>query len=173
MNKKRIPKSLKDCYGEDAVSAGLWNWAEWLKLWGYRLLIVLCVIGIAAAVSNGVEAGYTAEDNAAIAVISAIVSTLILWGLYAALEYLAYQTVALLVAALASLVQHTRISADVALYRAAEAEGFVEDEEDVEEADATEEDEDEEPVPSVWVCKACGSTNPQGVLNCRACGAYK
>ena len=53
--KKDIPTSLEECYEVDAVSKKLSQWADWLKIWGKRVLIILIVFGIFSTIEDNLD----------------------------------------------------------------------------------------------------------------------
>ncbi|MBE7036253.1 MAG: hypothetical protein E7403_03050 [Ruminococcaceae bacterium] len=119
---RKFPASLEECKKVDSVSESLWTWVEWLKKWGKIILILLIVVGIISAVGKYNEVNEINVDSG-VAMMSAVTS-LLSWALYAIIEFFAYNALALLLSALASIVQDTRITANVALYRAAKDMGI-------------------------------------------------
>lgn len=124
MKVKRVPASLSECRKVDEVAQKLWDWSENLKRWGQWLLIFIFVCGVVLAVVEGVKVGD--ETDRIEPALMAMFGVFVTWGFYAVIEYLIYQTLALLIGALASIVQHTRLQADLTLYNTAKAEGYVE-----------------------------------------------
>ena len=127
--KKEIPKKLDECYKQDNVTLNLWKWSAWLEKWGkvalYGIIIIGLILSVAGAISTkevtyGTYYTYTKTetDFNFLYFVTTIVSTVA----YAIIEYVAYHILALLVGALADIVQHTRITADVALYNASKHE---------------------------------------------------
>lgn len=147
---KKIPKSFKDCYKTDGITQNLWLWCERLEKWGKILFWILIVIGIVDTIIAGINAHQLIEEIGAETVeeireasaemgieiptvFEALVNNLLIWTLYSFLEYCAYHILALLVGSLATIVQHTKITANITLYTTAKKEGFVEDNCDEEE----------------------------------------
>ena len=146
---KKIPKDLKSCYKTDGITQNLWLWCERLEKWGMILFRVLIVIGIIDTIIAGINAyqlielvgAETVEEirqaSARLGieiptVFEALVNNLLSWTLYSFLEYCAYHILALLVGSLATIVQHTKITANITLYNAATAECVTDDyEEDI------------------------------------------
>ncbi len=140
---KRIPKDLKDCYKTDSITQNLWGWCERLEKWGYILCVIMVFAGIIAIISNAVETAQLldeynidtyeirelmAEEGIKVkSVFEVVVEDIIKWSLYCFLEYCAYHILALLIGSLATIVQHTKISANIALYNSAKAEGISDD----------------------------------------------
>ena len=140
---KRIPKSFKECYETDGITQNLWQWCERLEKWGLALCFILGIIGIISIISEGVQTARLidelgidmAEVRAAAAelgievksVSEVVVDGILRWSFYCFIEYCVYHVLALLVGALASIVQHTRITANITLYTAAKAENITED----------------------------------------------
>ena len=126
-NKKEIPKNMEDCIKPDSVSSNLWGWCEWLEKWGKILFWVLIVGGLILSISTSIvekevvvrEATYWSEAETELRKtfdFEIFIPLLLETALYAFLEYCAYHILALLIGALASIVQNTKISANVALY---------------------------------------------------------
>ena len=118
--KKAIPKNFEECYKTDKVTYNLWVWAERLERWGFRICIFMASIGAIQAIliGLGVSEFYDAYnmtpeyDSVLVAVFVCLVS----WAFYCFLEFCAYHILALLVGSLATIVQNTKITANVALY---------------------------------------------------------
>ena len=111
-NTKQIPKTLDDCIRENTVVSELRVWVERIEKWGIILLTILIIVGVVSTIIEAVSVAEINEDM----VFPTIVSSLITWGFYAAIEYFAFQFFALLISALATITQHTVISAQVALF---------------------------------------------------------
>ncbi len=140
---KTIPKDLKDCYKTDSITQNLWSWCERLERWGYILCVIMVFVGIIAIISNAVETAQLldeynidtyeirelmAEEGIKVkSVFEVVVEDIIKWSLYCFLEYCAYHILALLIGSLATIVQHTKISANIALYNSAKAESISDD----------------------------------------------
>ena len=141
---KKIPKSFKDCYKADGITQNLWLWCERLEKWGKILFWILIVIGIVDTIIAGNNAHQLIEQIGAETVeeireasaemsieiptvFEAVVNNLLSWTLYSFLEYCAYHILALLVGSLATIVQHTKITANITLYNSAKAEGITDD----------------------------------------------
>ncbi len=168
-SEKKIPKDLKSCYKTDGITQNLWLWCERLEKWGKILFIILIIVGIIDTIIAGVDSYLFIEEIGAETledireastelgveiptVFEALLNNLLGWALYSFLEYCAYHVLALLVGSLATIVQHTKITADIALYNSAKLEGIVEnssenlemndiDEEKTDEVEADEEKE--------------------------------
>lgn len=105
-------------------------------------------------------------------------------ALYAFIEYCTYHVLALLISSLASIVQHTKITANIALYNCAKTEGIADETENISNNTAAPADAKSnyskklsditvDNSSNSWKCSNCGSTNPQGALSCKTCGNYK
>ncbi len=108
---KQIPKTLNECIRTDSTVSNLHAWAERLERWGETLFVILIVVGVIATI---IEAAALVDVNEDM-IFPTIVTSIITWGLYAFIEYCAYHVIALLISALASITQHTMISANIAL----------------------------------------------------------
>ena len=113
-----IPETLDECYAPDKVSEDLWNWSDHIKTIGQWVVGILVVIGIFATISSGIEMAAIDDDLIAIPVISSIIS----WTLYILVAVATFKIISLLVSSRAMLVQNTKISAKVALYKASKKE---------------------------------------------------
>ena len=135
---KEIPKDLKECCKTDAITHNLWVWCERLERWGFRICIALAVIGIITIISNAVEtvqlldelnidmgeirtaaAEYGIEIKS---IFEIVVEGILTWTFYCFLEYCTYHVLALLIGSLATIIQNTKISANVAIYNLSKEE---------------------------------------------------
>ncbi len=175
---KKIPKNFKDCYKTDSISQNLWLWCERLETWGLRLCILLGIIGIIDIISNGIEMSNllkelnidmneirtaAAEYNIEIkSVFEVVVEGIFDWVFYCFIEYCSYHILALLIGSLASIVQNTKITANLTLYNCAKIEGANVD---------YEEECEEEPKETVEKKKSVTKTNdiPSGFKKCAYC----
>lgn len=140
---KRIPKSFKECYQTDDLTKNLWLWCERVETWGFVICIILGIIGIISIISNGVEMSRLIDEfdidpskiNALSAelgmeiksVFEVVVDGILEWCFYCFLEYCTYHIIALLIGSLATIVQHTKITANINLLRYAEENNIIED----------------------------------------------
>ncbi|MBE6778854.1 MAG: hypothetical protein E7541_05650 [Ruminococcaceae bacterium] len=196
---KQIPKDLRSCYQTDSVSENLWVWCERIERWGLRLCLLLGLLGIVFIIVDAVEMGQLLDElrldtdeiqEAAIElgielrpVYDVVLEGILLWAFYCFVEYCTYHVAALLIGALASIVQHTRITANIALYNAAQAEGIVEEvaEQPVASQPTKPETNYSETLSGItmvddkdiWICRRCGAKNRQGAICCSTCGNFK
>jgi len=161
MTKERIPQSLKECYLEDGLSGKLKSWSERLEHGGEIIFRILIIVGIISTIVDGIEAKHM-EDITGGSVWVTIISSLIIWSLYAAIEYFVYRALSLLIAALASIVENTRITANVALYSKAKEERLAVKTTPVDKGSGE----------GTWRCSKCGRIMPQYTGTC-ACGNTK
>ena len=120
-SQKKVPKTLNECIKPDGVSSNLWILAERLEKWGSILLSLIIVFGIINTIFTGVSTYHEIDynrngDGAARETVFAVITSLFTCAILAFLEYCAYRAVALLIGSLASIVQNTNISANLALY---------------------------------------------------------
>lgn len=178
---KKVPQDLKSCYKTDPVAANLWTWSERLERWGMWLCIGLFIVGIIIVIHNAFEAsklikelGLDSDELKTEAaklgieiksVGEVVLDTSLNWAIYCFLEFCAYHILALLVGSLASIVQHTKITADVALYNAAKAENVADDSGKSEKEEVV-----NNPVTNYIICGKCGSENISSQIICRNCG---
>lgn len=177
-SEKKVPKSLKECYATDNVSSNLWSWSYRLEIWGGRVLVILIIVGIISTIGEAIQLADIDEDLAFLSV----VTSLITWGLYAFLEYCAYHVLSLVIASLATIVQNTRITANVALYNVAKEEGTLNEETAKSTSSANNQSSgyslsklanERTNNSGSWVCKECGTKNEGNNLSCKDCGKYK
>ena len=128
---KEIPRSLQDCTKMDGVSKSLWQWAKILETIAFVLFWLNAIAGLIVGIALGADA----YDDGFWLFMAGFFG-----GLFAGvLAYLAFFVAALLVGSLASIVENTRVSADVALFEAARAGGIVNKNEATKTGDAVEE----------------------------------
>lgn len=193
--KKTIPQSLSDCYKNDSITDNLWLWCERLEKFGKILFWFIIVGGIITAFATSfstetVTKGtyYTYTDTETEFNIALFITSLLRTALYAILEYCAYHAIALLLAALASLVMNTKITANIALYTNAKKEPKTAKESHIKEKNSVEEEEakeikklKEEQEKFVadscanrdsWLCPECCRENSANSTKCK-CGYVK
>ena len=105
---KRIPSNLNECYKTDSITHNLWIWSERLEKWGVIFAVIIAILTLIMGI-----AAFEGTDG-----VSIIVSIIAI-PISAFLVYISFHITALLVGALASIVQHTKISANLALYNSA------------------------------------------------------
>ncbi len=186
-SKKQVPKSFDDCLKPDSVASKLWEWAERLELLGKILMIIILALGIFTSVVNG----FSSVENEVFGSFSvsiidfdwvSFVITLLYGALCAFVEYLIYNVLVLIVGSLASIVQNTKIAADVALFNSGKDDisttnGETKDATDIKRANSKSysdflskiSDEAKEN----WTCKKCGTKNTSNSQYCKDCGEYK
>lgn len=106
IEEKRIPKNFKDCYTNDSLTDSLWQWVKNLEKIGKIFAILFAIITIIISIAM-----FEDTDGASV-VIGIFVAPII-----AFLEYVSFHMIALLLASLASIVQNTKISANIELYK--------------------------------------------------------
>ncbi|MBO4954579.1 MAG: hypothetical protein J6D04_05505 [Clostridia bacterium] len=163
-----IPKTLKECYEENELVARLWKTCDNIEFVGRIIFGVVLIIGFIVALVFGIYDGAIGEF--------VIVFAISFVG--ALFECLIYKFIAMRFASLASLVQNTRISANVTLYRERECvtgevvKNKVEAEvQEIENAD--EQEYDQESWWNTWQCNKCSHANPVATEVCEECGAKK
>ena len=121
---KRVPETLNDCIRPDGLSLNLRAWAQRTEKIGQILLVCLVIIGIIDTVSIGVTTYQelnimgNASDEAVVATCFAIIGNILWFVLYILIEYGIFRAIALLIAALARIVENTTISANLKIYKA-------------------------------------------------------
>lgn len=122
--KKTIPRTFEECYREDDVSSNLWLWGERIERFGKILLVILIIIGVVLAISTSIteqqieQEGYYYTHTVTQKNFDSknFFGVLFDYAVYAFIDYCAYHALALLICALASIVQNTNISANIALF---------------------------------------------------------
>lgn len=112
--KMSIPKNLDECRTADTTARELWRIAEKVESWGATILFVIAILGLFSSLAtNDFINDITREES-----LSGFFVSLIIWAIAAVIEYITYHLISLFISAIASVVQSTRVSAKVALYRA-------------------------------------------------------
>lgn len=125
---KQIPKTFEDCYKTDSVSKELWHWCEQIEKWGLILFIIVIVVGLIFSIDTSIvekevivkEATSWRDAETEIKTVfefENFLISLLYVAISALLEYVIYHVIALLIGALATIVQSTRITANVSLYK--------------------------------------------------------
>ena len=166
VKERKIPKTVKDCCKADILVNNMRDWSKNLESWGAGLFAALIIIGI---ISTIVESVKIADVDAEI-VFVAIVLSAIKWVLWAIVEYCVYHSLALLLATFASIVQSTRFSSDIELYKLAKEEGVSKENIQHLHMPGASQPIYEKINSQTWKCKHCGTVNPLSVLDCKACG---
>lgn len=172
-----IPKNLSECTKFDPTANCLNSWANRLERWGEVLFVFLVISGAIISLILGLNAADNAfHDDEFIAFMGAFFSSVLSWGLYAFVEYCAYHAIALLISALARIVQNTSVTSNVALYSAYQEYKSCET--------SVEDSIPSTPAPfirpeipksktEVWHCPFCGQRNSTDSQFCKGCGKYK
>lgn len=199
---KKIPRNFKECYETDSITRNLWLWCERLEKWGKILFWILIIGGFIMAIWGSFgekevivrEASFYREAETEIRKtfdFNIFVSLLFDTALYAFLEYCAYHLIALLIGSLATIVQYTKITANIILYNSAKTEDVTDDYEgksEEEEKNTTTAPIAEEPksdyseilskidtdtATKPWECSNCGVSNQHNSIYCQVCGNHK
>ncbi len=126
--RRNIPKRFEECVREDAVSSRLWSWCNILELLSTVLPIISIVVDMIAGYGNIIISGGVVSEESVSGASSEKITLFVqyvpiliamLWK--ALLIYVSFHCAALLIGALASIVQSTRISSDLALYEISSA----------------------------------------------------
>lgn len=124
--KKKIPQNISDCVKPSSVSTNLWIWCERIERLGKILFWGLIIFGVVFAIISSVTteevmrggAYYSWTETDTTFNFGLFITSLLQFSVYAFIEYCSYHVLALLVGALASIVQNTDISANIALLNA-------------------------------------------------------
>lgn len=190
---KHIPKTLTECTRIDPTVSNLHIWTERLEAFGKALFFILIAIGIISTIAEGItvheylnemkkyvnyeellaEAGMEMPS-----VLDVVISSIIKWGLLAYLEYCAYHALALIISALASITQHTIISANIALYDAYQKQSISTPNTPTSSATTPPASHNRinRPLtssPEMWICKSCNTQNKIEYGQCKKCGKFR
>ena len=114
--KREIPTGLSQCTQASPVASNLWLWAKRLETLGKVLFWIIILIGV---IETGVLISAANDAKAESGeLFDVLFSQIVKYSLSAFIEYCSYHVLALLVGSLASIVQNSKISADVALLEA-------------------------------------------------------
>ncbi len=117
-----FPSSLQECVKEDKHAKDLMKWAKGIEKFGYGLLIALLVFGIIFSFKDSMqpvlyeslyERYHRMKFN-----FGAFMLNICVWIGFSFVEYYTFNFIAALLEALATIVQNTKISALVSLYKA-------------------------------------------------------
>ncbi len=186
---KKVPKNLNECYKTDNTSQNLWSWCERLENWGKFLFWFIVVSGLIMSITSSITVReitkgmyYTYTDTETSFDFALFITSLVSTAIYAFIEYCVYHVLALLISSLATIVQNTRIAANVALYNAAKEEGIPNKEQESSTSSASKQNvgyslsklaDEKTNTNGSWICKECGTKNDASNLYCKDCGKYK
>ncbi len=160
---KKVPQSIADCIAPDSLSLNLWRWCQRVETFGFVMMAVVIFLGFiqsiqAASAVQELETLY-GKDKQSFDVwvfLLALLET----AVKAFVTYCAFHCVALLLGAISSIVQNTRISADLALLNSmSNPELSIDNEKNV--------------AAKTWVCKNCKAVNSANSIFCTSCGENK
>ena len=104
----------------------MYDWSIGVKNWGYVLLVLLIIAGVALSVMNSfvtyTEMTGPLYEQYEVTVekfdVGIFLASILTWIIYAFLELGTCKAISLLLTALASIVQSNRITSNIALYKA-------------------------------------------------------
>lgn len=163
-SQKKIPKTFNDCVKPDKVSTNLWIWAERIERWGKFIFYFLIGYAILETVSAGIEMS-EAYDVDETTIILTVITSFVTNILIAFLEYCAYHAIALLLGALASIVQNTNITANLSIYNTNIKPG-----DKIVETISTPENTDSEPKKKIKHNNSSSDANDNYFSPCPYCG---
>ena len=176
--KSNIPNSLKECMQTDKVVVDLYDFALQLKEWSIRVFVIFMSIGVICTIVDVVSLIDVNED----AILPTLVTSIFTWFVYACIAMYACRILAMLINALASITENTKISANVALWEAAKKETCVADVEPQQEQPKTEDAAAPKVAPKAesvihadgrWSCAKCGQKNLSIRTTCWRCDHQK
>ena len=164
---KKVPQSIADCIAPDSLSLNLWRWCQRVETFGWIMATVVIILGFiqsiqAASAVQELETLY-GRDKQSFDVWVFLLG-LLETAIKAFITYCSFHSVALLLGAISSIVQNTRISADLALLNS-----MSKPELPVKKC----EDEEKSVAAKTWVCKNCKAVNSSNSIFCASCGENK
>ena len=123
MDMVQIPKNIQECTKTDNMTRNLWTWAQRLETWGKILCVIIIVAGTVLAiieanqvkeVTTSVYSYYSTKEVKEFS-FEVFISEFIQDLFIGIITYFIFHSIALLIGGLASIVQHTKISAKVSL----------------------------------------------------------
>lgn len=177
---KEIPKNLKDCYAVDSTSQNLWIWCQRLEGWGKFLFWVIIIVGLiisilAANTTKDISDElyrYTDTESSVNSIV--LIISFGITAICAFIEYCTYHAIALLIASLATIVQNTKITANVALYNTAKKDGLLNKETENSASSTQFKSVNGTPInKNSWICKECRTENNISNMSCKNCGKYR
>ncbi len=167
-----VPDSLSQCLKEDRTASDIRHWAEWIESIGQILVVLIGIIGSILTMIFFIGA---LLENVLGAIIILVVCT-ITFALICFAVYIGYHLPALIVGALASIVQSTIVSANVALFSASHEYDQTQTPETTHPASTPTSPAPKPtnlPKTTSWVCSACGTSNDRLSQSCTNCGKYR
>ncbi len=188
--KKEIPKNIEECYKTDPITQNLWVWAERLERWGLVICVFMAIVGVIEIISTGIQVAeilsgynqYMSTDYYSVS--DAVFDCLLNWVFYCFLEFCVYHVLALLVGSLATIVQNTKISANVAIYNLSKGKNETPVNSERQREDTVFNDTQEKDMPSpeeatflvtkndTIICSQCKFEQPSSRRVCWHCGAH-
>ncbi len=167
-----LPQTPEDCIKSDKVSSELWTLAELIEVWGKIIFIVLAIVGIILTITITFTVADTIDDALAF---PAFLISIVIFGLPAFLEYCIYHILALYTGANASVVQNTKISANVALLQLTKGNTFknTSDTNTNYINTSTAQKQPSHSYSDVWSCRLCGTLNKNEYGQCKKCGKFR
>lgn len=179
LGKSEIPKTLKECLRPNQEAMELREWAERIKGWGVIVFFILCFIGFVVSIMAG-KSSISSQMNEFMGDTStfdwaSFFGSLFAWVIYAVIECCAYNVLVLLINSLASIIENTKITANVALYKSQLEETQKKDSMIVKEPIKVKEKKVEVSNENVVkegmiVCPVCGTEQESNRSRCFECG---
>ena len=110
-----IPHKLDECCEADNTTKELLRIANLVETWGGFILVGILILGVVFSIITGYIVSDISYD---VSPFAGFVPSFVIWLIAAVIEFVTYHLLALAIRALASLVQSTRVTANVALYNA-------------------------------------------------------
>ena len=106
LDEVKVPKSFKECYRKDCLTENLWTWSKSLETVG---IILACIMGGLTFITGLLLIGTTDGGSLILSLIGAPIIAL--------LQYASFHVWALSIGSKASIVQYTKISANISMYK--------------------------------------------------------
>lgn len=117
-----VPKSLAECMEYDTFAEQISNWSKRVEQFGKCIFIILIITGVILSITGSyvetTSSGYLSVYYDTEFSGSLFLTNIVTWGIYSLIEYCVYHAIALLLGALATIVQNTKVTASVSLYEA-------------------------------------------------------
>ena len=122
---RSTPKTFKECVDKGPIEKEIWDWADRVQMIGEIILCLIITGGLFVSIVVGVEeeaANYYSKSPEVTFNMGKSFVSLVIFTVCGLVEYCTYHVIALSLGAKASIVENTRISANIAMYKAAQEE---------------------------------------------------
>lgn len=113
---RTVPQKFRQCIEKDEMTSNLWNWAIRVEKWGNILTIFLAIYGVFTSIYQATTVAEMYDKYSSFH-FETFLLCLLEWAWYVFLVYCVYHIIALLIGSLASIVENTRITANIMMYK--------------------------------------------------------